>query len=169
MAKRSRLGNAGIYRATLMYLACTHVMLAAIRAMAASVSTLQTLARKRSKGRAPRIVAGGLDTTLSEDEQGTVLNETGAPLARVVSRRISSLTQSRRAPVALKDKQCTLSPASSAPPPAKVSPPLKLPVIDARLLISSSKVRPILSGSREVPLDIFFSLLALPGVGTIPP
>ena len=81
MSKHRRLGNAGIYRATLLHLAFTHVMLAAIRAMAPSVSTPQTHARKRSKGRAPRIVAGGLDTTLSEVEQGIVLNETGAPPA----------------------------------------------------------------------------------------
>ena len=83
VAKRRRTGIAGICRASLMYLACTRVLLAAIRAISASVSTSQTLARKRSKGYAPRIVAGGLDTTSSEDEQleGTVLNETGAPLA----------------------------------------------------------------------------------------
>ena len=45
------------------------------------MSTPQTLARKRSKGYAKRIVAGGLDATSSEDEEVTVLNETGAPLA----------------------------------------------------------------------------------------
>ena len=71
MAKRSRAGTAGIYRAALMYLVCTHVLLSAVRAMAASISTPQTLARKRSKGYALRIVAGGLDTTSSEDEEGT--------------------------------------------------------------------------------------------------
>ena len=74
-------------------------MLAVIRAMAASMSTPQTLARKRSKGYAPRIAAGGLDTTSSGDEEGTAVNDTGA---RFVSLRISSLTQSRRATVALK-------------------------------------------------------------------
>ena len=84
MANCRRLGNAGICRATLMYLACTHVMLAAIRAMAASesVSTPQTLAHKRRKGYAPSIVAGGPDTTSSEDGQGTILDETGALQAR---------------------------------------------------------------------------------------
>ena len=92
-------------------------MLAVISAIAASVSTLQTLARKRSRGYAPHIVAGGLDTTSSEDEQGIVVNETGA---RFVSRLISSLTQSRSATVALKGKQRTLTPALTAPPPAKV-------------------------------------------------
>ena len=81
MAKRHRLGNTGICRATLMYLACTHVLLAAIRAMAESVSTPQTIARKLSKGYVPRIVADGQDTTSSEEEQGAVLNETGSPLA----------------------------------------------------------------------------------------
>ena len=68
MAKRRRAGNAGIYRVALMYLASLHVLLAAIRAMAASVSTPQTLALKWSKGYAQRIVVGGLDTTSSEDE-----------------------------------------------------------------------------------------------------
>ena len=83
MAKRCRVGNAGIYRAALMYLACTHVFLrlAAIRAMAASVSTSQTLELKQSKGYAPRIIAGCMNTTSNEDEQGTVPNETAAPQA----------------------------------------------------------------------------------------
>ena len=44
-----RAGIEGIYHATLMYLTCTDVRLAAIRAMAARASTPQTLARKRSK------------------------------------------------------------------------------------------------------------------------
>ena len=35
MAERRRAGLAGIYHATLMYLTCTDVMLAAIRDMAA--------------------------------------------------------------------------------------------------------------------------------------
>ena len=95
----TRAGISGIYRATLMYLACTHVMLAAITATAASVFTPQTLARKWSKGFAQRIAAGGLDTTSSGDEEGTAVNDTGA---RFVSLRLSSLTQSRRATVALK-------------------------------------------------------------------
>ena len=58
MAERRRAGLAGIYHATLMYLTCTDVMLAAIRDMAARArsSTPQTLARKRSKGYSPRIV-----------------------------------------------------------------------------------------------------------------
>ena len=43
MANRSRAGLAGVYHATLMYLACTHVMLEAIRAMAARASTPQGL------------------------------------------------------------------------------------------------------------------------------
>ena len=48
MAERRRAGIAGIYHATLVYLACTHVMLAAIQAMTARATTPQTLARKRS-------------------------------------------------------------------------------------------------------------------------
>ena len=128
-------------------------MLAAIRAMAARASTPQTLARKRNKGHALRIVATGTYPTTSEVEEVTVLNETGAPPAGV-SRRISPLTLSRRAgkargaqAVALKSKPSILSPPSAAPPPAMVSPPLKSPVqvIDARLHISSSKVPPLLS------------------------
>ena len=58
-----------------MYLTCTDVMLAAIRAMAARATTPQTLARKRSKGYAPRIVAAGTYATTSDDEE--VINETG--------------------------------------------------------------------------------------------
>ncbi len=46
--------------------------------MAASAATPQTLAREGGKGYALRIVAGCLDTTLGKDQQGTVLNETGA-------------------------------------------------------------------------------------------
>ena len=64
-----------------MYLTCTDVMLAAIRAMAARASTPQTLARKRSKGYAPRIVAAGTYATTSDDEEVTVINETDAPPA----------------------------------------------------------------------------------------
>ena len=87
MAERRRAGLAGIYHATLMYLTCTDVMLAAIRDMAARAraSTPQTLASKQSKGsckqaeQAPRIVAAGTHATSSEDEDVTVLNETGVP------------------------------------------------------------------------------------------
>ena len=151
--ERQRAGIAGIYDAILMYNTCTDVMLAAIRAMAARASTPQTLARKRSKGYAPRIVAAGTYPTTSDDEEVIVINETGAPPAGI-SRRISPLTMPRRAgkargapAVALKSKPSILSPPSAAPPPAKVSPPLKspVPVIDARLRISCSKVPPLLS------------------------
>ena len=128
-------------------------MLAAIRATAARASTPQTLARKRSKGYAPRILAAGTYATTSDDEEVIVINETGAPPAGI-SLRISPLTMPRRAgkargapAVALKRKPSILSPPSAAPPPAKVSPPLKsqVPVIDARLRISCSKVPPLLS------------------------
>ena len=83
MAERRRAGLAGIYHATLMYLTCTDVMLAAIRDMAARAraSTPQTLARKRSKGYALRTVAARPSATSSYDEDVTVLNETGAPPA----------------------------------------------------------------------------------------
>ncbi len=57
------------------HLAITYAYLAAIRAM----TTPQTLARKGSKGYAPRIVAGGIDTSSSQgEEQLPVRNEKGA-------------------------------------------------------------------------------------------
>ena len=74
MAKRRHAGIAGIYHSTLKFLTCSHVMLAVIRSMAASMSTSQTLARKRSKGYTPRIVAGGLYTSSSEDEQDIIVH-----------------------------------------------------------------------------------------------
>ncbi len=46
--------------------------------MAARVSTPQTLACKQSKGFAPRLVAISVDTTSSDEEQGTIQNDTGA-------------------------------------------------------------------------------------------
>ena len=155
MIECQRAGIEGIYDAILMYNTCTDVMLAAIRKMAALASTPQTLERKRSKGYAPRIVAAGAYPTTSDDEEleVIVINETGAPPAGI-SQRISPLTMPRRAgkargppAVALKSKPSILSPPSAAPPPAKVSPPLKspVPVIDARLRISCSKVPPLLS------------------------
>ena len=60
---------------------CLH---AAIRAMAAraSTSTPQTLARKKSKGYAPRIVAMGYGKYPSDDEEVTVLNKTGVRRGR---------------------------------------------------------------------------------------
>ena len=115
--------------------------------------TVKTLERTRSKGYAPRIVAAGTYPTTSYDEEVIVINETGAQPAGI-SQRISPLTmprlagKARGAPaVALKSKQSILSPPSAAPPPAKVSPPLKspVPVIDARLRISCSKVPPLIS------------------------
>ena len=82
MAERRRAGIAGIYQAILMNLTCTDVMLAAIRdAARARASTPQTLARKRSKGYAPRTVAARPSATSSNDEEVTVLNKTGAPPA----------------------------------------------------------------------------------------
>ena len=64
------------------------------------------------------------------------------------SQREFPLTLSRRAgPDRGAPKSKPLSPALPAPPPAKVKPPIKLPVpvIDARLRISFSKVPPLLS------------------------
>ena len=85
MAESCRAGLGGICHATLMFpsIPCTDVMLAAIQDMAARAraSTRQTLARKRSKGYAQRMVAAGTYATLSEDDEVTVLNETGAPAA----------------------------------------------------------------------------------------
>ena len=91
--ERQREGIEGIYDAILMYNTCTDVMLAAIRDMAARASTPQTLARKRSKGYAPRIVAAGTYPTTSDDDDDViVINETGSPPAGI-SRRISPLKQ----------------------------------------------------------------------------
>ena len=83
MAELHRAGLAGIYHATHMNLTCTDFMLAAIRDMAtrARASTQQTLARKWSKGYALLTVAAGPSATSSDDEEVTVLNETGAPPA----------------------------------------------------------------------------------------
>ena len=60
-------------------------LLAAIRDMAARArtSTPQTLARKRSKGYAQRLVAIGKYP--SNDEEVTVLNETGAHRRRLTA------------------------------------------------------------------------------------
>ena len=60
-------------------------LLAAIRDMAARArtSTPQTFARKRSKGYAPRLVAIGKYP--SNDEEVTVLNETGARRRRLTA------------------------------------------------------------------------------------
>ena len=63
-----------------------------------------------------------------------------------------------------------LPPATAAPRPAKVSPPIKLPVLDERLRISSSKVLPVLSALLDVPLTLLrSSRRARLGVGTTPP
>ena len=66
-------------------------------------------------------------------------------------------------------KSKPLSPALPAPRPAKVKPPIKLPVpvIDARLRISFSKVPPLLSAVLLVSPDIIASRGGLLGVGTI--
>ena len=45
-------------------------------------------------------------------------------------------------------------PATAAPRPAKVSPPNKLQVLDERLRISTSKVRPVVSALHDVPIDL---------------
>ena len=159
-----------------MYRTHTDVILAAIQEMAsrARASTPQTLERKRSRGYASRIGATG---TYSSDDDVIIVNETGSVRKPFVSQDISSLTLSRRTPVAVKHKHkthktYTLSPASAAPLPAKVSPPIKspvVPVIDARLRISSSKVQPILYAAHQVTPDIVSSLWGLLGVGTIRP
>ena len=65
-------------------------------------------------------------------------------------------------------KQLTLTPATEAPPPAKVSPLNKLPVLDARLSISSSKVWPFLCMLCSLIL-LRSSLRSHLGVGTTPP
>ena len=64
------------------------------------------------------------------------------------SRFTDEIARSRPAKIA------RVSPATAAPPPAKVSPPIKLPVLDERLRISSSKLRPVLSALHDVPIDL---------------
>ena len=51
----------------------------------------------------------------------------------------------RPAKIARVSPAIKLPPATAAPRPAKVSPPNKLPVLDERLRISTSKVRPLVS------------------------
>ena len=98
----------------------------------AARATPKTLARKRSKGYAPR-------DDEDEDDDVIFVKEIGAH-----SRYIFCPCP---AAVAVKRK---LLPASEAPPPAKVSPPIKFPVvpdIDPRLRISSSKVQAFLGAA----------------------
>ena len=64
-------------------------------------------------------------------------------------------------------KQLNLTLATAPPPPAKASPPIKLPVLYERLRISSSKVRPVVSVLHDVPLDL--ATVQSPGVDTTPP
>ncbi len=60
-------------------LAITDALLSAIRAMSTSASIPQILAHKGSEGYAPRLGAGGIDTTSSKDEDlSPALNEEGA-------------------------------------------------------------------------------------------
>ena len=68
-------------------------------------------------------------------------------------------------------KQLTLTPATAAPLPAKVSLQNKLPVLDPRLRISTSKVRNVVPVLNHVPHDLFpwTSPLALIVVDTVPP
>ena len=94
----------------------------------------------------------------------------GGAGAAGASQREFPLTLSRRAgPDRGAPKSKPLSPALPAPPPAKVKPPIKLPVpvIDARLRISFSKVPPLLSAVLLVSPDIIASRGGLLGVGTI--
>ncbi len=73
-----------VYIVLALNLACTHVLLAAIRAITATMSTPQTLARKRSEGYALHLVAGA-DTTSSEEEHDTVLKKKGVLLTFCVT------------------------------------------------------------------------------------
>ena len=101
-----------------------------------SVSTPQTLARKRSMGYAPRIVAGGLDTTSSEDEQGTAVNETGARFVCFTAYIFTDAAHARRfRPLSLKvDISSAESPTKAVrnqPPLSAAKPGEAKPVIDA--------------------------------------
>jgi hypothetical protein len=95
--KREMRGTEGIFIVQALNLAYTDVLLAVIRATAASVSTQQILAFKRSQGYALRLVAGGVDSdnTSSEAEQGAVLNDTGALLASITKQLFLDLVTLR--------------------------------------------------------------------------
>ena len=60
----------------------------------------------------------------------------------------------RPAKIARVSPAIKLPPATAAPRPAKVSPPNKFPVLDERLRISTSKVRPVVSALHDVPIDL---------------
>ncbi len=56
----------------------------------------QTLARKGSKDYAPHLVAGGIDTSSSEDEQSPVRNEKGSSLVfYLISNRLTDTVAKR--------------------------------------------------------------------------
>ena len=57
-------------------------------------------------------------------------------------------------PLGLSPAQLSVTPATAAQPPAKVSPPVKLPVLDECLRISSPKVRPVVSALHDAPIDL---------------
>ena len=69
------------------------------------------------------------------------------------SRSTEEIARSRPTKIARVSPAIKLTPVTAAPRPAKVSPPNKFPVLDERLRISSSKVRPLVSASHDVPLD----------------
>ena len=64
-------------------------------------------------------------------------------------------------PLGLSPAQLSVTPATAARPPAQVSPPVKFPVPDERLRISSSKVRPVVSVLHDVPNHCQLTLLWL--------
>ena len=100
--------------------------------------------------------------TTTESRMQAVRRMDGKSLQHVFARCINSiyesrfteeLARSRPAKIARVSPAIKLTPATAAPRPAKVSPPTKFPVLDERLRISSSKVRPLVSASHDVPLD----------------
>ncbi len=69
------------------------------------------------------------------------------------SRFTEEIARSRAAKIARASQALMISTVTAAPRPAKVSPPNKFPVLDERLRISSSKVRPLVSSLHDVQLD----------------
>ena len=133
----------------------------------AARATPKTLARKRSKGYAPRIVAAGTYATTSDDEDVIFVKESGTHTAFLLFLRVYLLTMSRRSS---REAQAIAALGGSAA--RQGVSPIKspvVPVIDARLRISSSKVRPLLYAAHQVLPDIVPSLRGLPAVGTILP
>ncbi len=87
MAKCHRQGTAGFYHARTescihCCIACSQLSYGCKRVYSADPGVQKQVARAMRRA---QVVAGGVNTTLSEDEQGIVLNEPGAPPASSIT------------------------------------------------------------------------------------